>query len=241
MPKRFTDNEKWKKPFLRAMKAPYKLLWLYLLDECDHAGIWQVDFQIAEIKIGEKLKSDFALEQLNGKIIPFQNGEKWFIPDFIDFQYGALNPANRVHFSVISLLRKYELIDDNFKIKGLTSTLEGAKAKDKDKDKEKEKDKDIEPVVEKKLHEIETLVLELKNVSKMRDQLTYENCVTLSQKYPFSLIEDKLRAMNNKIDLTKKYISVYDTLNNWCRADFNNNGEKKHPYTEHKKLKTTWD
>jgi len=50
MAKRFTDTDKWKKTFIRTMKAPYKLLWLYILDECDHAGIWQVDFDVDEIK-----------------------------------------------------------------------------------------------------------------------------------------------------------------------------------------------
>jgi len=61
MAKRFTDTDKWKKPFIRCMKAPYKLLWIYILDECDHAGIWHVDFDVAEIKIGEKLNLEFAL------------------------------------------------------------------------------------------------------------------------------------------------------------------------------------
>jgi len=132
MAKRFTDSTKWNKPFIRAMKAPYKLLWLYILDECDHAGIWQVDFEVAQVKIGEKLNIDIALQQLSGKIYPFDNGEKWFIPDFIDFQYGVLNPENRAHNSVIMLLNKYNL---SLHIKPLTSPLQGAMDKDKDIDK----------------------------------------------------------------------------------------------------------
>ena len=138
MAKRFTDNEKWKKPFIRGLKAPYKLLWLYILDECDHAGIWQVDFQIAEIKIGERLKENQAIEQFGDKILIFSNGEKWFINDFIEFQYGVLNPQNRVHLSVLNSLRKYSLIDENNQIKPLTSPLQRAKDKDKEQDKEKE-------------------------------------------------------------------------------------------------------
>jgi hypothetical protein len=136
MAKRFTDSTKWNKPFIRAMKAPYKLLWLYILDECDHAGIWQVDFEVAQVKIGEKLNIDIALQQLSGKIYPFDSGEKWFIPDFIDFQYGVLNPENRAHNSVIMLLNKYNLSLD---IKPLTSPLQGAMDKDKDKSMDKDK------------------------------------------------------------------------------------------------------
>jgi hypothetical protein len=138
MAKRFSDSEKWKKPFLRSLQAPYKLFWLYILDDCDHAGVWQVDMEIAEIKIGEKIDKQTAINQFNGKINVIQNGEKWFIKDFIEFQYGTLNPLNRVHESVIKILKKENLINENME---LISPLQGAKDKDKDKGKDKEKDK----------------------------------------------------------------------------------------------------
>jgi hypothetical protein len=142
MAKRFTDTTKWNKPFIRGMKAPYKLLWIYILDECDHAGIWQVDFEVAEIKIGEKLNKETAINFFKDKIIAFD--DKWFIIDFIEFQYGVLNPLNRAHNSVISILSKYNLLDESYKIKPLISPLQGAKDMDKDKDKDKDMDKDNE-------------------------------------------------------------------------------------------------
>lgn len=141
MAKRFTDSEKWKKPFIRTLKAPYKLLWLYITDECNHAGIWQVDMDVACLKIGEKLNFNEALSSFEGKIFIIENGEKWFIPDFIEFQYGTLNPTNRVHESVISLLSKYNLLDENLNIKPLDSPLQRAMDKDKDKDKGKDSTK----------------------------------------------------------------------------------------------------
>jgi len=136
MAKRFTDTNKWKKPFLRSMKAPYKLLWLYILDECDHAGIWQVDFEVAQIKTGEKLNKAAALAAFGDRIFEFDGGQKWFVFDFIEFQYGTLNPLNRAHFSVITLLNKYGIDWEN---KPLTSPLQGAKDKDMDKDMDKDK------------------------------------------------------------------------------------------------------
>lgn len=134
MANRFTDSTKWNKPFIRAMKAPYKLLWLYILDECDHAGIWQVDFTVAQVKIGEKLNQETAVKSFENKIVEIDGGEKWFIRDFIDFQYKDLNPENRVHNSVIKILSKYNLLDAALKIKPLTSPLQGAKDMDKEKD-----------------------------------------------------------------------------------------------------------
>jgi len=133
MAKRFTDSEKWKKPFIKKLPMQYKLLWFYLLDDCNHAGVWQVDLEIASLRIGYKLNLKDSITALNDKIKVFDNGEKWFIKDFIEFQYGELNEKNRAHKSVISVLNKYNLLSLN---KPLTSPLQGAKDKDKDKDKE---------------------------------------------------------------------------------------------------------
>ena len=54
MSKRLTDTEKWKKPFVRGLDDPYKLLWFYILDDCDHAGLWQVDEDVAKILVANK-------------------------------------------------------------------------------------------------------------------------------------------------------------------------------------------
>ena len=110
MAKRFTDTEKWKKPFIRGLQGAYKLLWLYICDDCDHAGIWQVDIEVAAIRIGEKIDSKEAIKSFDEKIIIFDKGNKWFIPSFLEFQYpSGLNPDNRAHNSVIILLEKYNL------------------------------------------------------------------------------------------------------------------------------------
>lgn len=140
MAKRFTDTDKWKKPFIRSMKAPYKLLWLYILDECDHAGLWQVDFEVAQIKIGERLNRETALKFFEGRILEVSDGGKWFVFDFIEFQYGDLNPLNRAHNSVLNLLKKYGI---DYKNKPLISPLQGAKDMDMVKDKDMDKDKGL--------------------------------------------------------------------------------------------------
>jgi hypothetical protein len=126
MGKRFTDTEKWKKPFLRGLEAPYKLLWLYICDDCDHAGIWQVDLEVAEIRIGEKLCQSKALAVLNDKIISLDNDTKWYIPSFIEFQYpSGLSQNNKAHVNIIKILEKYKNEIDI--IKPLASPLQGAK------------------------------------------------------------------------------------------------------------------
>jgi hypothetical protein len=103
---------------------------------------------------------------------------------------------------------------------------------------EKKKESISKEIIE--MHELQKFVTEkLKLVPKMKTQLTFENCVELLKKYPRELIIEKLTAMDNKPDVCKKYVSVYLTVNTWCR-DFNKMGEKKHPYTEHKPIQTKW-
>lgn len=137
MSKRFTDTEKYKKPFIKGLPAAYKLLWDYLYHDCDFAGIWQKDFEVAQIRIGvdAPITEEMALELFNKdekRIVVFDHGTKWFIRPFISFQYGELQSRNRAHMAVILSLGRKGLI------KPLISPLEGAKDKEKEKDKEKD-------------------------------------------------------------------------------------------------------
>jgi hypothetical protein len=109
MAKRMTDTDKWKKRFVRELTPQHKLLWFYILDDCNHAGIWEVDIDVASIRVGFDLSQDDLPSLFGDKVISFDNGDKWFIPDFIEYQYGELNINSNVHKSVLNLLNKYNL------------------------------------------------------------------------------------------------------------------------------------
>ena len=135
MAKRFIDTDLFRKPFMRSLEAPYKALWIYLLCECDHAGIWVVELDVAQIRLGMKLDPDKVLDKMQGAVVSIDDGTKWYLPDFVAFQYGTLNPLNRVHASGLSRLQALGIDPtDKRENKGLTSPLQGAKDKDKDKD-----------------------------------------------------------------------------------------------------------
>jgi len=128
MAKRFTDSEKYRKPFLRGLPGAYKLLWDYICNDCNHAGIWLVDFDIAQICVGKDMPvgKDKALRLLNegeDRILELENGKKWFIIPFIAFQYGKLSEKNPAHKNIIIELKKYGLINEHLdvKINGLVS------------------------------------------------------------------------------------------------------------------------
>lgn len=201
------------------MKAPYKLLWLYILDECDHAGIWQVDFEIAEIKIGEKLNKETAVKVFEGKIVPLN--DKWFIIDFIEFQYGILNPQNRAHNSVILILSKHNLLDDEFKIKPLINPLQGAIDMDMDKDTDKDK-------VKEKKSEIQKTELELAFDSYLEMRKKIKKPAT---EKAIELVKTKLKTLANGSELLAIQILNQSTLNSW--VDIyplkNDNSKKEKP------------
>lgn len=151
MAKRFIDTDLFRKPFMRGLEAPYKALWIYLLCECDHAGIWVVELDVAQIRMGMKLDPAKAIEKMQGAVIEIEGGGKWYLPDFISFQYGTLNPENRVHASVLERLKASGIDPEN---KPLTSPSQGAKDKVKEKEKEQDKEKEKEKEV---AHEVEII------------------------------------------------------------------------------------
>ena len=46
MAKRFTDTEKWKDEWYTELSSDYKIIWQYLLDTCDNAGIYKRNIKL---------------------------------------------------------------------------------------------------------------------------------------------------------------------------------------------------
>lgn len=131
MAKRFTDTGKWAKASFADLNPTWKLVWIYFCDNCDHAGIWDINWRLLEFHLGVKVDREMTARTLGDKVV-FISDTKMFIPSFIEFQYGELNPENRAHLSVLNRLKKEGAY------KGLVRSSQGRKDKDKDKDKDKE-------------------------------------------------------------------------------------------------------
>lgn len=120
MPKRYIDSDTLNKTFVRKMPVKYKLFWIYLFCKCNHAGIWEIDTELASLLIGEKIDLNEAIEYINYekiRIIPIANNNKLFIPGYIDIHYkGGLTPGNNAHDSCIEILKKYKLINEKNEI-----------------------------------------------------------------------------------------------------------------------------
>lgn len=86
MAKRQTDTEKWSDPWFSELSKDGKLLWLWLVDNCNHAGIWKVHFKDMRYFTGSDHSDDQIKELFNDRYHEFRPG-KWFIPKFLLFQY----------------------------------------------------------------------------------------------------------------------------------------------------------
>ncbi len=152
MSKRFTDTDKWKQKWFRGLSLENKLFWHYLCDNCNHAGIWEVDFALASFQLGIDLDEQEVKRTFATKIDELDDGERWYINEFVEFQYGELKDNNHAHASVIKILSKHGLNGFSHThpaSEGLASppkeNLLGHKDKDQDKAKDvvMEKDKEI--------------------------------------------------------------------------------------------------
>ena len=132
MAKRFTDTDKFSDKWYRKLPLLQKVMYEYLLAECNHAGILEkFDIELMSFKIGEEISmSDFDL--LGDRVI-FLSDSVIYLTKFINFQYGELNPQNKVHQSVLRELDKWSI---QAPTKPLDSPLLGSKDKEKDKDKD---------------------------------------------------------------------------------------------------------
>ena len=137
MAKRFIDTKIWDKAWFRKLDTNSKLMWIYILTKCDHAGILDGDWEAASFFIGYNINNFEDLpKEIKEKLISIKK-DQYFIPTFIEYQYGQLRSNSRPHLSVIKRLRD----------KGLNNYLQGVMInnqtlKDKAKDKDKVEDKD---------------------------------------------------------------------------------------------------
>ena len=123
--KRLMDCNIWSKQNFRQLEPKLKLAWFYLITNCDHAGIFEIDMELMSFKIGESYTLDEVQKSFDKHIVDLGDS-KWFLPAFIEFQYGLpLNPNVKVHLSVIKLLGKYGI--------DLGNSYEAVNNKDKDK------------------------------------------------------------------------------------------------------------
>lgn len=148
MSKRFTETDKWRDPWFRKLTPAQKLLWFYLLDNCDQSGVIDFDHEFAEFQIGIK-SSEKDIVALSKQLLKLPNGKLW-LHKFVRYQYGKLSHDCKPHKPVFAALEKHGIsIEEVFKerlsmpiTEGFQSLQDNTKTKTiQEKEQEKEKEK----------------------------------------------------------------------------------------------------
>jgi hypothetical protein len=115
MSKRFIDTELFNDPWFMDLSVNSKLLFVYMITNCDHAGIIDMNWKLVEFqtKIKQLTKSyDTLIKELGNRIIRLRN-DYYFIPKFISFQYPGFPKSNvRQQDGAIKRLKEFDLWDD---------------------------------------------------------------------------------------------------------------------------------
>ncbi|MEM1973311.1 MAG: hypothetical protein QXN68_00815 [Thermoplasmata archaeon] len=108
--KRLTETDKWVEKWFRDLDNKYKLLYLFMLDNCDYLGIFDLDkLELASFILKEKFSVEEVkkvfLDKIEVKII--DGKEIVVMKEFILWNYGDnLNPEHKIHKRIIEVLSK---------------------------------------------------------------------------------------------------------------------------------------
>lgn len=114
MAKRFTDTTKWEDEWYYNLSNDDKVIWQYLLDTCDNAGIWKRNISKLNYICKVNTTAEQILSTFEGRITVIGT-EKWFINKFCIFQYGNdfLKSKNKAVVSAVVKLLEAEILKDN--------------------------------------------------------------------------------------------------------------------------------
>ena len=115
MAKRFTDTEKWKDEWYLSLSNDYKIVWQWLLDNCNHAGICKRSLRLLNMMCSVNITEEELKNTLEGRLVV--RDTIWFIPNFLKFQYSTLKSNKPAIVGVVKELIKNKcdiLIPDSF-------------------------------------------------------------------------------------------------------------------------------
>jgi hypothetical protein len=149
MAKRFTDTEKWEDEWFTDLSNDYKVIWFYLLDTCDNAGVWKKNIKKLNYLCNTNVSTDDLLKVFSKRITILAD-EKWFINKFCIVQYGHdfLQSKNKAVLSAVKkLIIEGVLVDNGYSIDTLSIpyqySIDTPKEQVKDIDKATDKAKAI--------------------------------------------------------------------------------------------------
>lgn len=187
MAKRFIDTDLWQKEWFQGLSLKHKVLLKYIFENCDCAGVWNMNFRLASFVIGE-IVTVKDVEHINSikKQFEILENKNIFVIDFINFQYGTLSENCKPHKPVIEKLKKYDLYERV--LKGYPKGLETLE--EKEKEQYKEKDISSSLLLSSSLLESQKLYGKYNNVCLTAEQYNRLLALCVSQKLLDELVDN---------------------------------------------------
>lgn len=192
MAKRFTDTEKWEDEWFTDLSNDYKVIWFYLLDTCDNAGLWKKNIKKLNYLCNTSISADDLLNVF-GKRINVLTDDKWLIKKFCIVQYGHdfLQSNNKAVLSAIKKLAIEGVTIENI-YSNDTLSIGYQYSTDTPKEQEQDKVKDKDNVRDIVLEEVKA---EDKQISyNLAKKLLTDLC---DWSLSFSMFEEALEEMHN--------------------------------------------
>ena len=149
MAKRYTDSEKWQDNWFTDLTNDQKIIWIYLLDHCDNAGIWKMNIR----NLNYFCSTNISVEEfifIFSKRLTKINEELFLINKFCSFQYGPdfLNSKNKAVISALDKLTQVKVVEKLDNTYTLSIPYQYPTDRIKDKEQVKDKVKEIDKVEE---------------------------------------------------------------------------------------------
>jgi len=117
MAKRFIDTSFLSQTWIRKLTPEQKCFLIYIMLECNNAGIIDLDIEAAEFWIGKKI-GDPSKFLPGGYLIFIKESGKYFLPKFIFYQYGDLKSNKNIVVQARQILDNHGLLNkENFTLK----------------------------------------------------------------------------------------------------------------------------
>jgi hypothetical protein len=198
MAKRFIDTGLFDDSWFMDLPKDCKLLWIYLITKCDHAGIIEFNSKLWQFQTGIK-SIETVIKGLSNRLVTV-NENYFFIPKFLFYQYPNFpNSKVRAQESAIKILIKYKLFNEENQtvIKPLTKgyVYDNDNGSDNDNDKK---------------------VIYFKKFAHLK--ITNEDNKKLVDKFGEKKVNDIYKKIENYRKNTN-YKSLYLTALDWLKKD----------------------
>ena len=112
---RYTNTDKWNDAWFSDLKQFDKLLFMYLCDNCDIAGFYEINFKRIESDLGTKKETiEGAFKGLSRGLIYNESMDCIYIKNFLKHQKNL--PLNQKNMAHLGIIKRFDLYAKKFNI-----------------------------------------------------------------------------------------------------------------------------